>query len=95
MKIHPKEASFLVAYKCRLQVDSLLTNRRTFIMGRHHIADNTHPEGSAVWAKERPAIALVVRRYVDRIYYCTNQSDPLEKERVYFERELLPPKMSK
>lgn len=59
-------------------------------MGRHHTMDNSFPEGSVVWANERPNVALLVRRYIDRIYYCTNQSNPSEKEMVYFERELVP-----
>lgn len=61
-------------------------------MGQYHIKDNTYTEGEVVYAKERPEVALVIRRYIDRIYYCKNQKDPLEKERVYFDRELVPPK---
>lgn len=51
--------------------------------------DNTYPEGSVVFARARPTVALVIRRYVDRVYYCRSQEDPFEKEQVYFERELL------
>ncbi len=47
------------------------------------------PEGSVVYAKDNPSLKLKVRRYVDRIYYCTIQKDPTLKELVYFERELM------
>ena len=51
--------------------------------------ENKYPEGSIVYAKANPGLRLAVRRYVERIYYCTNPEHPLEKERVYFERELV------
>ena len=50
--------------------------------------DNYFSEGSVVYAKENPTLTLVVRRYVKRIYYCTVQENPAQKELVYFEREL-------
>jgi len=45
--------------------------------------------GEVVYAKEAPGTALTVRRYVDRIYYCKVRDDDQEKERVYFDRELV------
>lgn len=36
-----------------------------------------------------PTQKLLIRRYVDRIYYCKIQKDPAHKELVYFERELM------
>jgi len=47
-------------------------------------------EGEVVRAKVNPTLNLIVRRYVDRIYYCKIQEDPTRKELVYFERELIP-----
>ena len=52
--------------------------------------DNKYKEGETVYAKECPSLALIVRRYVHRIYYCKIVSDPNSDEVVYFERELLP-----
>ena len=51
--------------------------------------DNIFPEESVVYAKENPTLKLVVRRYVNRVYYCTIQANPSQKELVYFERELM------
>ncbi|MDF9798050.1 hypothetical protein OKW21_003313 [Catalinimonas alkaloidigena] len=51
---------------------------------------NIFPEGSVVYAKENPERKLIIRRYVDRIYYCVDQNDTSKKELVYFERELVP-----
>ncbi|WP_266205868.1 hypothetical protein [Pontibacter kalidii] len=50
---------------------------------------NKYPVGSIVYAKVNPGLRLAVRRYVKRVYYCTNLAHPLEKELVYFERELM------
>ncbi len=52
--------------------------------------ENKFKEGEVVQAKDNPTLNLVIRRYVDRIYYCKIQKDPNHKELVYFERELLP-----
>ncbi len=51
--------------------------------------ENKYKEGDVVYAKENPEKKLVVRRYVDRIYYCKVQDDATAKELVYFERELI------
>lgn len=45
--------------------------------------------GETVYAKADPEVELVVRRYVDRIYYCRFPNDPDRKELVLFERELV------
>ena len=49
---------------------------------------NKYREGEVVYAKINPSLKLLIRRYVDRIYYCKIQKDPTQKELVYFEREL-------
>lgn len=51
--------------------------------------ENKHNAGDTVYAKVNPTLQLVVRRFVDSIYYCKIQNDPGHKELVYFERELL------
>lgn len=51
--------------------------------------ENKYPEGAIVYAKVNPGLRLAVRRYVERIYYCTNLEHPQEKELVYFGRELV------
>jgi hypothetical protein len=53
--------------------------------------ENKFKEGEAVRALEAPEVALVVRRYVDRVYYCKLVNDPEHKDLVYFERELRQP----
>lgn len=50
--------------------------------------ENKYAEGSTVYARANPEHALVVRRFVKRIYYCTDQGSPQQKDQVYFEREL-------
>ena len=51
--------------------------------------ENKFKEGEIVCAKINPGFKLVIRRYVDRIYYCKIQEDLARKELVYFERELM------
>lgn len=51
--------------------------------------ENKYKEGEEVYAKVNPSRKLIVRRYVDRIYYCKIKKDPTLKEVVYFERELM------
>lgn len=51
--------------------------------------ENKYKEGDVVYAKLDPTLKLVIRRYVDRIYYCVIQQFPARKELVYFERELM------
>jgi hypothetical protein len=50
---------------------------------------NRYKEGETVCAKANPLVELVIRRYVDRIYYCKIKADPDHKELVYFDRELI------
>lgn len=57
--------------------------------------ENIFKEGDVVRAKVNPTLLLVVRRYVDRIYYCRIQQNPTQKEMVYFEREIIPPSIIK
>jgi hypothetical protein len=50
---------------------------------------NKYNHGDVVFAKVNPIRALVIRRYVDRVYYCQIQDDRASKELVYYERELV------
>ncbi|NAY91202.1 hypothetical protein GTQ34_04655 [Muricauda sp. JGD-17] len=50
--------------------------------------ENRFKKGDVVCAKVRPSVSLVVRLYARRVYYCTTQNNPSEKELVYFDREL-------
>lgn len=51
--------------------------------------ENKFKTGEIVYAKSDPGVKLVVKRHIDRIYYCQIHNDPQQKERVYFERELM------
>lgn len=51
--------------------------------------NNFFPEGSMVFTKLNPTHKLKVRKYISRIYYCSDPEKPLEKDEVYFERELM------
>ncbi len=50
---------------------------------------NKYNPGDVVYAKINPSLKLVIRRYIDQIYFCKVQEDPERKELVYFERELV------
>lgn len=53
------------------------------------VMENKYKEGDIVSAKENPTKKLVIRRYVDGIYYCKTKGEPDAKELVYFEREFV------
>jgi hypothetical protein len=57
-------------------------------MSNTNDAEHKYNEGDIVWALEAPNVKLVVRRYIDRIYYCKVHADLEKQEKVYFEREL-------
>ena len=46
-------------------------------------------QGDIVFAKENPGLSLVVRRYTNKIYYCLIKDDEVNKQLVYFERDLM------
>jgi hypothetical protein len=50
--------------------------------------ENKFKEGEEVFAKSDPELKLLVRRYVDRIYYCEIKGNTDRNDLVYFEREL-------
>jgi hypothetical protein len=50
--------------------------------------ENKFREGETVVAKVRPEVLLVIRRYVDRIYFCRLKDKTDDKDLVYFEREI-------
>ncbi|QDH81291.1 hypothetical protein FKX85_20555 [Echinicola soli] len=58
-------------------------------MRKEFIQNNYHP-GDIVYARVNPSTKLVIRRYIDRIYYCQVQEFPERKDLVYFEREFVP-----
>lgn len=45
--------------------------------------------GTTVFAKKIPNEALVIRRFVAKIYYCRLADDSDKDDLVYFERELM------
>jgi hypothetical protein len=51
--------------------------------------ENKYMAGDTVYAKATPDVRLVIRRYVNRIYYCQFFNEPERKELALFERELV------
>jgi len=52
--------------------------------------ENKFKVGEVLRAKINPNQNLIVKRYVDRVYFCKIQENPAHKDLVYFEQELLP-----
>ena len=57
-------------------------------MGKQFV-QNKYNAGDTIYAKEDPSEKLVIRRYIDKVYYCRVQARPESKELVYFEREIV------
>ncbi|GGZ37539.1 hypothetical protein GCM10007049_33440 [Echinicola pacifica] len=51
---------------------------------------NSYNPGDLVYASANPTLKLIIRRYIDTIYYCKTPDFPDRKELVYFEREFVP-----
>src|SRR5690349_24370926 len=60
----------------------------TLFRSKNFSGNNKYKEGEFVFAKTNPDLKLVVRRYLDRIYYCRLQENESPGDLVYFEREL-------
>jgi hypothetical protein len=52
--------------------------------------ENKYAEGQYVHAIDSPHIKLIIRRYLDRIYYCKIAEFPEHDDLVYFERQIEP-----
>ena len=53
--------------------------------------DNIYEVGTIILAKEAPTVKLEIKKYYQRIYYCSIVGDTSAKQKVYFERELIAP----
>jgi hypothetical protein len=50
---------------------------------------NKFSDGETVFERINPGQKLMVRRYVNKIYYCMVEDFPNRKDLVFFERELM------
>ncbi|HYC87529.1 MAG TPA: hypothetical protein VEB86_19985 [Chryseosolibacter sp.] len=60
-------------------------------MSYHTNEDNIYPVGSMITAKDAPAIQLEIKKYYQRIYYCSVVGSDDAKRKAYFEKELIAP----
>jgi hypothetical protein len=50
--------------------------------------ENKYKEGSVVYDLKNPAVKMIIRRYLDRIYYCQTEVHSDKPDMVFFEREI-------
>lgn len=50
--------------------------------------ENRFKAGDSVYALENPTCKLIVRRYVERIYYCQLSDNLSANDQAFFDREL-------
>jgi hypothetical protein len=55
---------------------------------------NKFSEGEIVFERINPGQKLLVRRYVNRLYYCMVEDFPNRKDLVFFERDLMTGKVT-
>ncbi len=60
-------------------------------MGVNTSDDNKYNVGTMIFAKSNPQLALIIKKYYQRIYYCGVATQPDGHQFAYFERELVPP----
>ncbi len=56
---------------------------------KRQFIEHKYDDGDIVYSKINPDEKLLVRRYIDRIYFCRHIPDLGQKELAYFERELV------
>ncbi len=59
-------------------------------MRDRNLKDNIYPEGTFITAKDNPQLRLVITKYCQRIYYCSDFADE-SRRFAYFERNLIAP----
>jgi len=50
--------------------------------------ENKYKEGSVVYDLKNPTLKMIIRRYLDRIYYCQTEVQLDKPDMVFFEREI-------
>jgi hypothetical protein len=53
--------------------------------------ENLYAEGTFITSKNDPARKVIIKPYLERIYYCTAVDDPTQKLLAFFETELIAP----
>jgi hypothetical protein len=53
--------------------------------------DNIYTVGTVIYARQNPAIKLVIKSYKARIYYCEVTDSDRKTTKAYYEHELLAP----
>jgi hypothetical protein len=58
------------------------------------ISQSKFKAGDLVYAKENPSSLLVVKSFMNKVYFCFAEEDPSKKQLVFLEGELLKPALS-
>jgi hypothetical protein len=59
-------------------------------MRNKNLKDNIYQEGTFITAKDNPELRLVITKYCQRIYYCSDFADE-SRRFAYFEHNLIAP----
>jgi hypothetical protein len=54
------------------------------------VIPNKYNAGQKVYAIAEPDVHYIIRRYIDAVYYCRRDPDLTQKDKPFFEREILP-----
>lgn len=86
----PKFTDYLIVATHRFKMISIDLNLtlKCLRLNKKSTVNKLYKAGQTVYSSKNPKKALIVRAFLNKIYYCYVKDSPDDKEEVYFEREL-------
>ncbi|ETN97095.1 cupin domain-containing protein [Zhouia amylolytica] len=86
----PKHTDYLIIATQRFKMLFIDLNLElnTLHLNKKSTENKRYKAGQTVYSKVNPTKPLIVRAFLNKIYYCFVKDSPEDKEEVYFEREL-------
>ncbi len=86
----PKYTDYLIVATHRVKILSITLDLtlKSLQLNKPSTEKKLYKAGQTVYSKNRPEKALIVRAFLNKIYYCYVKDCPEDNEEVYFEREL-------
>lgn len=86
----PKFTDYLIVatHKFKMIFIDLNLTLKCLRLNKKSTVNKLYKAGQTVYSRKNPKKALIVRAFLNKIYYCYVKDSPDDKEEVYFEREL-------
>lgn len=86
----PKYTDYVIiaTHKFKILFIDLNLTLKSLQLNKTSTVNKLYKAGQVVFSKKNPTKPLIIRAYLNKIYYCYVKDSPEDKEEVYFEREL-------